>query len=207
MSDHATQTATGWAVSPRLGGVAGLLFVLIGAIELALAGGPNPVPTSPAAELEAYLTSAADVGGLVGALSGLAGAALLVFALGLRRILPDEDSGRLVWGAAVVMLAIAWMAQAAQQVAFHADVTDTAPLGALVGFGFLFAVTAGGVMATAAGISAFRTGTPPRWLRALGLVVLVVELVFVALPEASGPAFPVFLVWLVATSAWMLTRS
>lgn len=190
-------------LTPRVGGVAGILFIVFGAVELALAGGPPPDPTASTATLERYIDAASAAAPVVAILSGLAGAMLLVFAATLREVVADLALGHIVWAGGILTVAMGFAGQAAHQTALQTSGLDDSLL-SVVGYLFLFAVVAGGIMAAAAGIASLRGSTPPKWLGVLGLVVFVVELILAATPEMAGVAFPVFLVWLLAASVWML---
>lgn len=190
-------------LTPRVGGVAGILFIVFGAVELALAGGPPPDPTASTATLERYIDAASAAAPVVAILSGLAGAMLLVFAATLREVVADLALGRIVWAGGILTVAMGFAGQAAHQTVLQTSGFDSSLL-SLVGYLFLFAVVAGGIMAAAAGVASLRDLTPPKWLGLLGLLVLVVELILAATPAMAGLGFPVFLVWLLAASVWML---
>lgn len=192
-------------LTPRVGGVAGILFIVFGAVELALAGGPLPDPTASTPTLEGYIDAASAAAPAVAILSGLAGAMLLVFAASLRELVADFALSRIVWAGGILTVAMGFAGQAAHQMVLQTSGTGSGLL-SLVGYLFLFAVVSGGIMAAAAGTASLRDSTPPIWLGVLGFVVLAVELILVATPALAGAAFPVFLVWLLAASVWMLRR-
>lgn len=201
-STHIESNRSASVLTPRVGGVAGILFIVFGAVELALAGGPPPNPTASAATLERYIEAASAAAPVVAILSGLAGAMLLVFAAALRELVADIALSRIVWAGGILTVAMGFAGQAAHQMVLQTSGADGGLL-ALVGFLFLFAVVSGGIMAAAAGTASLRDSTPPKWLGVLGFAVLVVELVLAATPTMAGVAFPVFLVWLLAASVWM----
>lgn len=189
---------------PRIGALAGVGFVAVGVVELALTGGPSPDPPAVLGSVD-FFSSTSDVAPAVAVLSALAGALYLLFAVQLRRCIADRALARLAWAGAVATVVLAWAGQAAQQVAWLAagdlDGSAVAALGALTGFLFGFALVGGGVLAVAVAVAALREEPLPTWLAALGFVAAIVAVVVLAVPSSAGIAFPVFLVWLLAASA------
>ena len=197
-------------MTPRVAGVAGLAFVAIGIVELALTGGAIPAPTATTGALSDYFANAESMARVVAVLSGAAGLSLLIFTVGLRHRIAQVDLtlGNLVLAAGTLMVAVAFAGQAVQQAVFATldeSAADAVTVhGPLIGHLFLFAVLAGGGMAATSGLAGLRSGILPRWLSALGLLVLLAELFLLAAPTVSGAAFPVFLLWLIAMSIWMV---
>lgn len=188
----------------RIGAVAGVLFVVIGAIELALTGGPAPDYAQALDNVE-FFAETSEVGPLVGVLSGLAGASFLVFALVLRERCSSRVLGNLVGAAAITLLALAWAGQVMQQAAWRTtgevEGSLIGMLGTLASLAFAFALVGGGVMAATVAVEAWRSTSLPTWLAPVGVVVALVVLLAVAVPAMASAAFPVFLVWLLGASA------
>lgn len=191
----------------RIGGAAGLVFVAVGAVELALAGGPVPRPGAGTEQAVGYFADG-GAAGAVAVLTAAAGALFLVFAAALRGVLADRWLGDLAWGGALVTVVLAFAGQATQQVGWMlaADLpaATVEALSTLVGFLFGFALVGGAILAVVTGVAARRTRHLPGWLGALGGLVAAVVLAGVAGTPAAAAAFPTFLVWLVATSVVLL---
>ena len=197
----------------RWGAVAGLGFVIVGVIELAMTGGPIPASGADAAEFADYFESNTGVGAWVGFASAIAGALLLVFAAALRDALAERDrlAARVAWSGAIVMLAAAWGAQAVQQAIWRRlDEGSTigadpmAVLSTVVTYLFAFAVVGGGVLAAATAWATFRGARLPVWTGFIGVATLIVALVVLAVPDLGGIEFPVFVVWLTIVSIALL---
>lgn len=188
---------------PRIGALAGVGFVLVGVVELLLTGGPAPDPPTVIGSVD-FFRGTADAGPAIAVLSAVAGVLLLVFAVQLRRVVADDVLARLGWAGALLTVALAWAGQATQQVAWLAaedlEGSAVAALGALTGFLFAFALVGGGVLAGSTAVVALREQVLPRWLAVLGVLAAIAPLVALGVPSVAGIAFPVFLVWLIATS-------
>lgn len=193
----------------RVGGAAGLAFAAVGAVELALAGGPVPPPGAGSEQAVAYFADG-GAAGAVAVLTAAAGALFLVFAAALRGALADRWLGDLAWGGALVTVVLAFAGQATQQVAWllagDLPAVTVEGLSTLVGFLFGFALVGGAILAVATGVAARRNRHLPGWLGALGGLLAAVALAGVAGTPAAAAAFPVFLVWLVATSVVLLRQ-
>lgn len=74
---------------PRIGALAGVGFVAVGVVELALTGGPSPDPSAVLGSVD-FFSSTSDVAPAVAVLSALAGALYLLFAVQLRRCIADR---------------------------------------------------------------------------------------------------------------------
>ncbi|MDX1658476.1 MAG: hypothetical protein R3343_06620 [Nitriliruptorales bacterium] len=190
-------------IGPRTGAVAAVGFVVIGAVELALTGGPNP----GAGEAEAaitYFTDEASSASAVAVLSAVAAPLLLVFTAGLARLLADRGLTALAWVGAGVTVALAFVGQVVQQAAWTVstgvDEGVLATAGAMVAFAFGFALIGGSALALVTGVAAFRDGHLPRWLVVPAGLTALVSLVGLASPEVAAIAFPVFLLWLLSTA-------
>jgi hypothetical protein len=80
------------------------------------------------------------------------------------------------------------------------------PLYAVASASFLLFSVFSGLFIGLAAVVILETGVLHRWLGWLGLVVFALSVIGVVLPEAGFLAFPLVLVWLIATSVLLLRR-
>jgi hypothetical protein len=80
------------------------------------------------------------------------------------------------------------------------------PLYAVASASFLLFGVFSGLFIGLAAVVVLETGVLHRWLGWLGLVVFALSVIGVVLPEAGFLAFPLVLVWLIATSVLLLRR-
>jgi hypothetical protein len=202
----------------RVGGAAGIAFVVLALAGNTLAGGGVPVD-APAAEHAAELARrTADGAWRAGvALELVAFLALLVFSAALARrirmVEPQEASTGLVVLSAGVLLAAVKLGSgaavlAADSRAGHLDGELARLLADLNGAAFALSFVPLGLLLLAAAVGALVHGALPRTLGWVGAVVgvLLVAATAVAGADAVPIPFLLALLWLVATGVVMLRR-
>lgn len=179
------------------GGPAGVVFLLVGN---SMAASDLPPAGASERELQAYLT-ALDPSWLGGALEIFGLVALLVFAVGLSRLV--ESSLVLAGGAAGVAVKLAtalptlavWMRPESTDPGLAGFTLDLGTIGFAAGGALLALIPAG--VATAARL--------PGWLRIGGVVTAVALLVQVPLMrEEFGLGFLLLMLWVIAAGVVLL---
>jgi hypothetical protein len=193
-------------------GAAGLVLVATLVLSFLVAYGAPEAIRSDEAILDWYLDSANQLRFLLGAMIGGVGVlALLVFVVGLRRLLADAGAAEglveLGYAAGVVLVAVVAVAtgigsSVAATLAFTDELDldpDTARIVLTIGNIWLpaFAGIPGALYLAATSLACRRTGLLPGWLAWLGL----------ALAPLAFAAFPGFAINTYLVAAWILLAS
>ena len=202
--------------SDRRGAFWGLAFVAFLAGALAIVAAAGDIGDTPR-EIVSYYQSHDELQ-VAGYLIGAAGLCLLPFLGALRARLrraegERDDLATLAFGAGLVFTAmlfvfgaaVAAVATAAQwDHNYRIDATTSETVWQLGFFFWTFAGVAGGVLAGAASLVAWRTRALPRWLAIVGFVATVAGFVQAA-AWGFGTLVPV--VWILLASIVLLVRS
>jgi hypothetical protein len=204
-------------MSPRLGGVAGLIYVAAVVVGSLVAGGPDEGPASDATLLAYYSDSGNQWRAFAGALViGVAAIAFLWYLLVLCERLapagaPWPPLVRLAFASGVAFLVVdeigAAIGAAIPAAAIYSselsDVHDAESTRVLLILGHHWLAGLAGVLAAplvaAASLQARARGLMPRWLVWVGLVLAVLLL----LSQLAFTGIPIGL-WIIATALWLL---
>ncbi|TFV89847.1 DUF4386 family protein [Blastococcus sp. CT_GayMR16] len=200
----------------RVADAGGILFVLLtGVGYIALVGPSMPEslesPTAVVDHLQAHPPTAAFWAGVWMEGAGLAALVLLAARLAARLRATDPSA----WTpAAVVGLAVAGFTVkigsfAAGIAALDVDRYDAGTVTALLGLNdasFDVAWAVDGAFALLIGLAALTGTAMPRWLAGFAVVAGLAVLVGLAGGSLFDALQPVFLLWLLVTSGWLLAR-
>jgi hypothetical protein len=201
----------------RLGGVAGIAYVLTTACAAALAGA-RPAPGASSAEIRAFFVDRPVLLVAQGWLYALGGALLLWFAIAVRRVLGSVPAGRrlgdLFFIGTAVIVGVSLVAMSIQIVVVKAAPRLSPEAVRVVGFDFVLAqfLLSGFVVATAAlayAVCVITHGVLPRWTGWLAIVAAVLNVAGTFAVFVANGAFPIegqLAVWLpgLSTVVWYL---
>jgi hypothetical protein len=200
----------------RLADAGGILFVaFLGVGYIALVSPHIPQSLDSPAAVQAYLRAHPPTASFwIGAwMEGAALVALLLLATRLASRLRAADPTSWL-PSAVVALAVAsctvkLASFAPSLAALHVDRYDARTVTALLDINaaaFNVSWALDGAFALLLGLAALAVGALPRWLAALGVLAGAGVMMGIAVPPILDRAQPVFLIWLLATSGWLLAR-
>ncbi len=197
----------------RLGGLAGIGFVIMFAVSLGLQSGVPDVESS-AGEVREYFTDDKDLFLIADYLGALAFIFLFVpFISSLSGLLGRAEGNPAVWSrvvfaAGVVLLALGGASASFRvALAFEADQTDDSVLLTLMNLDYVaFAALpiVAGLFVLAASLVILKTGVLWRWLGWLGLPIAVVAVISGLATFDTDPFGPLAILGRVALIAWLV---
>jgi hypothetical protein len=200
----------------RVADAGGILFVLLVGIGFVAFVAPHmpeslTVPEEVARHLREHPPTTTFWLGVWMEAAGLVALVLLAgrLAARVRAAAPASWVPSVVVGLAAAGMTVKLVSFAPALAATHVDRYDAGTLTALLdindaSFGLAWALDGG--FALLLGLGALATGALPRWLAGWGAVAGAAVLAGLAVPAAFDTLQLVFLLWLLATSGWLLVR-
>lgn len=193
----------------RLGPVSGILFVILVVAGIVVSGDIGADPEDPAAEIARELADALDRQEVAFMLFGLSLVFFVVFMAYLRHrfdvatrqgpaqwFVPVFWGGTLLYGAGFLMLGFVQLGQTVLE-DYGSDV-QVAKTVLVLGWNALILIAPGILLFMgAAAVLVLHSGVLPKWLGWAAVVAAV---------AAIAPWIPIFVVWILVTSIYLLVR-